>query len=181
MNHAAIADVADVVDDQTFLGPAAVVSTRGATLTVALRDGREVPAHMALAHPYDPAEGDALLVIGQDDTYYVIGVVQGKHGVRLRFPGDVHLHAERELRLQAGEQIEVTARRLAIRVEKLRIVADRVVESARELYQTVRDVWRVDAGRKEEVTTGEWVTRSEKANLTSQDTIAINGREVRLG
>lgn len=182
-NHsaAAFAELPTVMDDATFLGAAVVRSARGATVEVDLGDGRDRPVRMALAFPYAPAEGDELLVIGREDACFVIGVLHAQNGVHLRFPGNLHLSAERELRLEADERIELTGKHLAIRVERMRIVADRVVESARELYQTVRDVWRVNAGRKEEVTTGEWVTRSERANLTTQETISINGKEVRLG
>lgn len=178
---AAIAELPSVMDDETFLGTAVVQSVSAGVPEVELGDGRRLTARMALAFPYLPTEKDELLVIGREDACFVIGVLVAQSGVHLRFPGDVHLHAERELRLQADERIELTAKRVAIRVEHMRVVADRVVESARELYQTVRDVWRVQAGRKEEITTGEWVTRSDKANLTTQEEISINGREVRLG
>lgn len=170
-----------LLDDESYLGAGTVVRTVAGNTVVSLEDETEVEARMALAFPYDPVEGDDLLVIGRGDRHFVIGVLRTSGEINLRFNGDVRLEAERELRLQADGDIELTAKNIAIRVHKMKLVADTLVETARELYQTVRDNWRTQAGEREETTTGEWVSRSKKANLTTAEEVTINGREVRLG
>src|SRR5262245_54816146 len=70
-----------------FLGPARVLAEDGKTgrVQVALPDGDEVWARLALAVPYHPAVGDEVLVICQEmPDAYVIGVLRGHGTTTLR-------------------------------------------------------------------------------------------------
>ncbi len=172
---------APALDHDTHLGAATVLALEAATPLVELADGRRVRAELALAQPYLPVADDELLVIGRGDRFYVIGVLRAHGELDIRFPGDIHLRAERNLRLRADEGIELSSTRIDVRTEKMKVVADRLVESAREVYQRVRDLWSVHAGAKEEVVAGEWSSRAENATLTTEEDMTLNGREVRLG
>ena len=63
-------------DAQRYLGPAEVTQVVGSDVTVLLTDGRETHAHLALAFPFQPTVEDELLVIGEADAWYVIGVLR---------------------------------------------------------------------------------------------------------
>jgi hypothetical protein len=60
-----------------YLGPASVLRLEGSDVVAELPEGAEVRVALAFAFPYAPAEGDVLLVIGKDEAYYAIGVLQG--------------------------------------------------------------------------------------------------------
>jgi len=174
-------DLAPVLDGETQLGGARVLDVVGSEPEVELADGRHATARMALAFPYVPVIGDELLVIGKADRHFVIGVLRAGGETTLQFPGDVTLRSERDLHLEADEGIELSAAEIDVRVGTMRVVADTVVESAREFYQRVRDLWSVHAGEKNEQVMGEWSSRSEKASITTAEDVSVNGKEIRLG
>ena len=78
-----------------YLGPGRVTDVHGGGVRVHLSKSPAhlVDARMALAHPYEPVPGDELLMIGEPDGYYVIGVLAGHGQTDLRFEGDVRIHA----------------------------------------------------------------------------------------
>jgi len=128
-----------------------------------------------------PVPGDELLIIGRDEKHFVIGVLKAQGELDLRFPGDVRVHADKDLCLEAGEGITLSAPDVEVKTGRMHVVADVVTETARELYQRVRDSWSVRAGEKTEQVTGEWSTRAEKAAITTSEDVSVNGKEIRLG
>ena len=62
--------------ETTFLGPAQVLDTDGARVLVAMPD-QKAWATPAMPYSYAAEPGDTLLVIGQDELFYVIGVIAG--------------------------------------------------------------------------------------------------------
>ncbi len=173
--------IAPLLDSGTSLGGGRVVAMRSKVCRVALKDGREVEAQMALAFSYVPAVGDELLIVGNEETHFVIGVLHGAGQTHLEFPGDVTLRAGQNMHLEADEGISLTSSKLEIGAATVRIVADTMVESAREVMHRVRDLWSVRAGEKSEQVVGEWSHRSERASITTADDVDVNGREIRLG
>ena len=173
--------MAPMLGGKTFLGGGRVLALAGDHATVSLGDGHEVSAKLALAFSYVPQLGDELLIIGKAGEHFVIGVLQGSGDTRLEFPGDVALRAGKNIQLEADEGISLSSDKLEIGAETMRIVADTVVESAREMVQRIRDLWSIRAGQKNEQIAGEWSHRSEKASITTADDVSVNGREIRLG
>lgn len=175
-----IGDVAPALGDEVSLGPAKVVELRGATPIVALPDGREVRAELALAFPYAPQPGDTLLVIGKAQ-HYVIGVLQAGGEVSLRFRGDVSVHAVGgKLDLKGDEGVALDAPEVSMRTGKLEVVADKVVHKFTNLYQRVRERLNSHSGEKLELVDGQWHTRAESASVVTRGVVAINGKEVHL-
>ncbi len=165
-----------------YLGPASVTQVAPALLEAKLPTGEIVRPRLALAYPFVPAAGDTLLVIGQADRYFVIGVLESTGRTELRFRGDVdlravdgtlELHGERGVSLQ-GEQID-------IRTKKLAVVADKVTEAFGTVFTRVKALLSVHSGESDTVVQGEWSSRSERASITSQEVVSVNGKEVHLG
>ena len=136
---------------------------------------------IAVAFSFVPAPGDELLVIGRDGTYFAIGVLQTQGEMRIDFPGDVRVRSEGDLTLEAREGVDLTSDRIELSATKVRLVADIVKESARELYTKVRDVLSVRAGEKQEDIRGAWNARSESASITTRADMTVNGEQIRLG
>src|SRR5437016_3334541 len=99
----------DMLQQETglYLGPATVCRSAGRRVAVRRDDGDgERWAELALAFPYQPAEGDVVLVAAQEERVYVIGVLRGRGPSVLSFPGDVTLSAPHgSLHLDAGKGV----------------------------------------------------------------------------
>ena len=168
--------------DGRFLGPAQVTGCGAARLDVSLPNGEMVSPKMALAFPFTPAEGDTLLVIGQDDRYFVIGVVASTGQTHLRFQGDVELRAvEGELELHGEKGVELSGPEIAIKARKLRVMADKATEVFGTVFTRVKELLSVHAGETDTVVHGEWSTRSKRAAITSEEVASINGKQIHLG
>jgi hypothetical protein len=168
-------------NEPTFLGPARVVDMVGTTPLVEV-EGAEVRAEMALAFPYQPQKGDELLVIGQQDRFYVIGLLKATGEVALRFLGDVRLHAVAgKLELAGDEGVKVSGRSIELVGRKLQTFADSVVHQANSVYQRVRETLDVHAGDKRELIDGNLSVRADRASTITRGVTTINGKEVHLG
>lgn len=179
---ALIGEHARALGQDVYLGPAEVESLRGATPMVVLPTGGCVRAEMALAFPYAPEPGDVLLVIGKGGAHYVIGVLEAKGQVSLRFQGDVSLHAVGgTLDLVADERVRVRSPEVELTAEKLRVVADSVIQKATSVYQRVREVLSVHAGERTEHIEGNAHTAAASSTLVTRGVVTINGKQVHLG
>ena len=171
-----------VLDEATFLGPAAVIAARAGRIEVTLPSGETVKPQMALAWPLPLNEGDSVLVVGREESYFVIGVLEAKARGTLRFFGDVVLHAiEGKLELRGQKEVSVRSNDVRIEAGAVRTIAESVVERAATAYQHIREVLSVHAGEKREVVRGEWLARAERANIVTSETVSINGKEIHLG
>ena len=168
-------------DPTSFLGPARVVAMVGSTPKV-LVDGSEVRAEMALAYPYEPREGDELLVIGKDGSYYVIGLLKATGDVALRFLGNVRLHAVAgKLELAGDEGVEVRGASIDLVARKLNTVAGSIRQRADSFYQRIKETLDVHAGEKRELVEGDLSVRADRASTITRGVVTINGKEVHLG
>jgi hypothetical protein len=164
-----------------YLGPA-TVTRAGAALEAKLPSGDMVRPKLALAYPFVPAEGDTLLVIGQDDRYFVLGVLESTGKTELRFRGDVELRAvDGALDLHGSTGVSVSGPSVAIETKKLGVVAEKVTEVFGSVFTRVKALLSVHTGETDTVVRGDWSSRSEHAAITSQETVSINGKEVHLG
>lgn len=181
MSIAHIGELQDNLGEELYLGPATVTGIRGLRVVVAPPGGQERPAELAVAFPYNPTRGDEVLVIGKDERLYVIGVLEAKGTVSLRFQGDVDLHAVGgKLRLLADEEVVVRTPSYSVHAEKVMTIAETVIDKATNLFQNVREMVSTRAGEKQDLVDGEWHTRAERAAITTRGITTINGKEVHL-
>ena len=165
-----------------YLGPATVTRVGAAVLEARLPGGEEVSPKLALAFPFVPADGDTLLVIGQGDRYFVIGVLESTGQTELRFRGDVELRAvDGTLELHGEKGVALHGPQIDIKTKTLGVLADRVTEAFGTVFTRVKALMSVHTGETDTVVHGEWSNRSERAAITSQEVVSINGKEVHLG
>ena len=168
----------------TYLGPAKVVEPRGDRVLVHIDDAapRDVVATCAFTFPYRPAAGDVLLVLGQPDAHYAVGVLSGARPRSLAFAGDADIHAVRgRLTLSSDDAIELRAPRVTIRAGVLRRIAGTVVEKAADLRRWVRGTLALRAGRSRRLIDGHDETRCENSTTLAKDTVKIDGDQLHLG
>ncbi len=165
-----------------YLGPASVVEAGTDRVLVRLPSGRVTPARLALAFLYEPALDDVVLVIGDAEGCYVIGVLAGTGRAKLTVPGDLELASEGgKVRLSAAKGVEITAPEVELRAGKLRVVADAVKERFGSLCQRVVDSLAVHAGRTHTVVEGSAYSQAKSATMLTADKMTLNGKQIHLG
>ncbi len=165
-----------------FLGAATVLGVGPASLEARLPTGEIVHPKLALAFPFTPAEGDSLLVIGQDERYFVIGVIESRGETHLKFAGNVEVHAVGgELELHGDQGVELHGPQIDIKTKRLNVVADKATEVFGTIFTRVKELMSVHAGSTDTVVRGQWSTRAKRATVTSEETVTINGKQVHLG
>ncbi len=167
------------VDD--YLGPATLVRVDGHDLHVEIAPGASARADLALAFPYEPREGDVLLVIGRGMAFYVIGVLQGHGKSVFTLPGDTRLHVAGALDISAEKGVSVTGPSFEVHTNKLRLVAESAVETFTSALRRVRDLWTVQAGKSHLLVDDTAVTQAKSASIVTEEAVTINGREIHLG
>ncbi len=172
---------AEVLDGR-YLGPATVREAGAGLLVARLPTGEEVTPAMALAYPFVPAEGDNLLLIGQGDRYFVIGVLESRGQTKLRFQGDVEVRAvDGELDLHGGRGVEVRGPKVDVRTRNLDVLAEQATEIVGSAFSRVKELLSVHVGEADVVARGTWSRRSKRASITSEEVVSVNGKEVHLG
>ena len=164
------------------LGPAEVLGVGAANVDVRLEGGDVVTADLALATPYEPAVGDRVLVIGEGERSWVIGVLSGSGRTVLDFEGDVLLRSRRgTVRLSAAQRVEIEAPEVGYQVGTLRVLADSVAFHVSSLTQRVRDLVSVHAGQRREIIDGATSTQAKSSSLVTEEAVKINGKTIHLG
>lgn len=165
-----------------LLGPATVVSVEPEGVWLSLRDGRRARATLALALPYEAAEGDVVLAIGDGRDSWVIGVIQGRGKTALRIQGDVEVHAVGGTLALGGDRgVTVTGGEVGVVAKELRIAAGAIVQKSETLYQRVRDLFSIHAKRTHEVVDDTAFSKAKSQTMLTEDAMTINGKQINLG
>lgn len=167
-----------------YIGPASVTAVKGRELRVRLPGSQdEIAAAMALGYAYEPAVGDVLLIIGDDEAgRWVIGVIEGHGKVDMRFEGDVNLHAARgALTLSADHGVRVRGPELDVVVERFAVAAGAAVQKCATLYQRVREMMTVHARESHTVVDETALQRAKKVAVVAEETASVNGKQILLG
>lgn len=167
---------------EDYLGPADVTGVGAGSVEATLPGGRAITARMALAVPYQPVVGDLLLVIGRGEDHYVIGVLRGQGQTRLALQGDVDLHAaDGTLRLSADKGVRISGPEVGIETRRLGVVAGALVEHFASAVRRVTGLLSVQAGDAHTIAGGTILQQSKSASILTEETVAVNGRQVHLG
>lgn len=165
-----------------FLGPAGVKSVTGSEIIVELRHGDLVQVALAFAFPYEPRVDDTLLVIGKDDGYYAIGVLQGTGKASLSFEGNVDLRANGgKLTLSGDQGVELEGPEFSVHVRHVRMFADKVTEKLGSLYQRIGTLLSVHAKEVHTIVEGTTLTQAKNATITTEEMVTVNGKQIHLG
>ena len=178
-----------MIDLSTSLGSAVVKGVEGGHVRVVLPTGEEARARLALAVPYRPVEGDEVLVVGQEpDAWFVIGVLRGSARTTWSIPGSLTIEAQGGVRIASGrgivleaESVEAVAKRVTLRAGRLELLAQRVVERARDAFRWFTGLHQVRARRARAVADETYTVRAGKASLRATGNMKIDGKQIDLG
>jgi hypothetical protein len=154
-----------------MLGPATVVESAGDRVRL-VRESGEAWAQLALAFPYEPAAGDVVLAIGEDEVF-IIGVLRGRGKSVFRTPGD--------LELEAGGRVSIRGSEVRIEADKVETVARSVFERFVNAYRWVKETLQTRAGRTRTVVEGHSTLRAERIVEIAEKDVKIDGEKIHLG
>jgi hypothetical protein len=163
------------------LTPATVIETQGRKLTVMTPQGEAV-AENALAFPYQPVKGDTLLVVGQGEHHYAIGVLAAQGDMTIAFPANAVFAAPRgEIRFKAGKAIDMHSPNVRLRAGKLELVARSISEIVDNAYRTVRKLLKLDAGRVQTTVEETAQTNAGRYVVKAKQDVKMDGDKIYLG
>ncbi len=167
---------------QPYLGSAQVCQARPHQVEVEHPTGERCWARLALAFSYEPQVGDELLVIGNDDGTFVIGVLQGSGTARLTFPADVELRSTTgKVRITGERGVDLDGPEVNLRAQQVRVLAGKMVERLGSLYQSVTEALNLRAGETHTMVEGTAYTQAKRSTLLTRDEVNINGKSINLG
>lgn len=169
------------VDQGLFFGPARVCQVAGNSVQLEFPE-EPIWATLALAYPYTPAVGDTVLVVGQNQSRYVIGVLDGKGSTTFAMPGDFEVCAPRgRINLIAGKGVHVKGQEVKITAGKLELVARRVSECFSEVARIVKGTWRIRAAQVRHDIEGEYLLNAGRITERAEQDVKIDGDKIHLG
>ncbi len=174
-------------DDSTskgelFLGPGRVCEVTADHVVVRIDDDRQVRAQLALSLPYLASEGDELVVLGKEDRFYAVGVLQGTGKTALWFQGDVDMRAVGgSLRLAADKDVHVAGQRLELRATDLTMLAETLKQKLGSVYSRVRGLLSTRAEQTHTVVDDSSLTKAKNASILTEESMSINGKQIHLG
>ncbi|MCA8914883.1 MAG: DUF3540 domain-containing protein [Planctomycetes bacterium] len=163
------------------LTPASVLQTSGRMLTVMTAEG-EVVAENALAFPYQPVKGDSLLVIGQGEHWFAIGLLAAQGDMAIAFPANAVFSAPRgEIKFKSGKAIDMHSPNVRIRAGKLELLAKTISEKVDNAYRSVRKLLKLDAGRISTTVEETTHTRAGRFVVNAKQDVKMDGEKIYLG
>lgn len=170
-----------LLETANTLGPAHVLEASGPHARIRI-GGQEVVATLALSSPYQPVAGDVVLAIGQEENYYVIGVIQGAGKTVFTAPGDVEFRAPKgTIDFVSTRGIRLRSPEVSIRAGKMEIVVRSLVEKMDEAWRWVRGLFQLRSGRVRETVDGSRHLRAERIVERAAQDVKIDGERIRLG
>ena len=166
----------------TYLGPARVIEARNGLLHVSLPEDETAWAAPALAFPYEPEAGDLVLAIGEQDNYYVIGVLQGTGRTVFTAPGDLEFRAPKGvINLVSTRGVKIQAPEVEVKAGKIRMMARTITEAFTNAYRRVRDTFQLRAGRYRTRVNGRYTVHAGEISERAKDGVRIDGRKINIG
>lgn len=169
-----------VVETTTFLGPVRVVEVALPRVRIALPDG-EYAATLALSSPYEPAVGDIVLAIGQEEKYFILGVIAGTGRTVFAPPGDIEFRTRGKIGLVATKGIELDSPKVAIRAGRLELLARSITERFDEACRWVKGLFRTRASRQRIEVLETAHLRAGRIVEQAEEEVKIDGRKIMLG
>ena len=163
------------------VGPAQVLEVEDRRVRLRI-DGEVAWADLALAFPYHPAAGDLVLALGQEESWYVIGVLRGRGVTAFTAPGDLELSAPNgSIGLTASGGVRIEAPQVALKADRLELAARSVFERFVQAYRRVAGAFQMRAGRVRTVVAEAWDLRAGRIAERADADVRIDGDKIHLG
>jgi Protein of unknown function (DUF3540) len=169
------------VEVRTCVGSAGVVEIADDRVLLTFLD-RQIWAVMALAYPYQPKEGDLVLTIGQEDDWYVIGVLKGRGESVFKAPGDLKFLAPNgKIELLAGKQVKIRGSAVQVAADRIELLAHTIHERFLNAYRWVQGVFALRVGHAQIHVQETYRVKAGRIVERAEGDVHIDGRKIHLG
>lgn len=168
-------------DAATKLGPG-VIHSQADGRVIATFEGEQVSAINAISFPWTPHEGDVVLMIAQEDSHYIIGVLQTRGDFTMTFPANVNFQAPKgAINFHSGEAIDMHAPDVKVTGGKITLLAKTMTEKFGNAFRWVTDLVQVKSGRSRNLVEGASYERCERRVIKAKKDVRVNGNRIHLG
>jgi hypothetical protein len=169
------------LEQQARLGQASIVKVDSGRVQLEFPDERAW-AMVALAYPYFPAIGDRVLAIGQDGSWYVIGVLKGSGKTTLTVPGDLSIQAPfGAMEFTAAHGVKIKSPVVQIVATKLDVVAQAIFERFTHATRWVKETFQIRSGRFRTRVDGTYDVKADRIVERAEGDVKIDGQQIKLG
>jgi hypothetical protein len=169
-----------VMTKASFLGSVRALAVEDRRVLVAFPEAKAW-ATLAL-QGYAPAVGDVLLVIGQDESFFVIGVIAGRGRTSISAHGDLELRAPHgRIDLLARDGIELRGGPVRVVAKAFEAVVDTLKQRCKDLFVTVTDTFRTRSKRVEHHADEVHRTTAGRIVQRAEQDVSIDGEKIHLG
>ncbi len=170
-----------LLDTLTVLEPAKVKEVLGARVRLGFPD-RDAWAILATPYPYRPVEEDVVLAIGQEDDFYVIGVIEGAGKTTFTAPGNLDFRAPQgTIAFESPQGIRFRAGTIDLQAREMDVVAETRTENLGNAYCWVHDAYQFRAGAERHVVKGNYRIMAERIVECAKKDVNIDGEKINLG
>ena len=163
------------------IAPATVIETDKKRLLLEVHGQRHWSV-MALAYRYEAVPGDKVLVASDGETFYVIGVLEGRGNTAFVAPGNIEFRAPRgRIDMVAAESINMRSPRVKVASTTLELIAEKAVQRFNSLDQWVRETLYTHAGRMLNRVTETYRLNAGKIVERAKGAVKIDGDQIKLG
>jgi hypothetical protein len=167
--------------DGRYLGPARVLKVAGDNIQVEISEV-QVWSRSAIVFPYTPAFGDIVLVLGQDDDLYVIGVLKGTGKTSFTAPGDIEFKAPRgNIEMISAKGIRIRSPKFKVKSNEIEFMARVVVEKYENAKRWIKDMCQLRAGRVQTSVESTYRMKAGKIIECAEGDVKIDGNKIHLG
>jgi len=167
--------------DRTYIGPATVTGVDTGRVEANV-NGQIRQVGMTVGLRYEPDPGDVLLVAGQADRWYAIGVIRGSGRMVFSAPGDLELRSQRGgVSVKGARGLHLSAPRITMTADSLRMIAERVTESLGSVQRRVRDAVKEHVGRYSLRVEGLHRIRGKRLVHQATEEVKLKGKRIHLG
>jgi hypothetical protein len=168
-----------LLETLTYLGPARVIAID--PLRVSVPDGM-VSVLSALPYEYDPAIGDRVLVTGQEDRYYLLGILSGRGKIRFVAPGDLELSAPQgTVQIRSPHAIHMESPDIVLKASRLELIAKTVTEKFVNAYCWVKELFQFHSGRTRQTVDQDYRVLAGRIVEQAEEDVKIDGKKIQLG
>ena len=173
--------VAIAYGPSTYLGPARIVHIESDRVQLAFPD-QHVRALLAIAFPYQPAVDDIVLAVGQDESWYVIGVLKANGDTVIRVPGNLKLEAPYgRIELKSAEEISLLSRNVRVVADRIDLLARALAEKFQTATRWVKELFHVRAGTMHSQVKETYRVQAERIVERAAGDVRIDGKKIHLG
>lgn len=163
-----------------YLGPAKVLRVEAGAVYVECPDAY-ARAVSALGFPYEPLPGDLVLVIGQSNAWFIIGVLSGTGKTILQLPGDLEVRAPQgSVSIHAGKDIRLQAAAIRLIGLDIELLGKWIWHRCEELSQKIQGLFRTESGSCEQHVQGDMHNHAARMTQSADGDIRLRGKTINL-